>query len=73
MEALFEVETAHDSGTLYTLDWAAFSADGEKVRDEFEGNVIDLGTFRLQLSYLPQSNKNNPVQDPSTIPLALQT
>ncbi|KAI6040832.1 hypothetical protein EDC04DRAFT_2867379 [Pisolithus marmoratus] len=30
--------------TLYTSDWAAFLAAGEKVRDEFEGNVIDLGS-----------------------------
>ncbi|KAM6490542.1 hypothetical protein JOM56_013885 [Amanita muscaria] len=31
-------------GTLYTSDWAAFLAAEAKVRDEFEGNVVDLGS-----------------------------
>ena len=34
-----------EGGTHYTSDWAAFLAAEEKVRDEFEGNVIDLGVF----------------------------
>ena len=54
-----------EGGTLYTLDWAAFLAAGAKVRDEFEGNVVDLGTFWLILS--TSSNKNNLIQDPSTV------
>ncbi|KAG0695154.1 hypothetical protein DFH29DRAFT_880231 [Suillus ampliporus] len=28
--------------TLYTLDWAAFSAAEVKVSDKFEGNIVDL-------------------------------
>src|SRR6266702_8282647 len=44
-----------EGGTLYTSDWAAFLAAGAKVRDEFEGNVVDLGTFRLIL--LPRLTK----------------
>ncbi|KAH9963592.1 hypothetical protein BC827DRAFT_1281393 [Russula dissimulans] len=32
-----------EGGTLYTSDWAAFLAAEAKVRDEFEGNVVDLG------------------------------
>ncbi|KAF8322350.1 uncharacterized protein EI90DRAFT_2977716 [Cantharellus anzutake] len=31
-------------GTLYTSDWAAFLAAEAKVSDEFEGNVVDLGS-----------------------------
>ena len=34
-----------EGGTRYTSDWAAFLADEAKVRDEFEGNIVDLGTF----------------------------
>lgn len=33
-----------EGGTLYTSDWAAFLAAEAKVRDEFEGNVVDLGS-----------------------------
>ena len=32
---------------LYTSDWAAFVADESKIKDEFKGNVVDLGTFPL--------------------------
>jgi len=39
-----------EGSTLYTLDWAVFSAAGAKVSDEFKGNVIDFSTF--DLSYL---------------------
>jgi len=31
----------------YTSDWAVFLADEVKVKDEFEGNVVDLGVFQL--------------------------
>ena len=34
-----------EGGTLYTSDWAAFLAAEAKVKKEFEGNVVDLGTF----------------------------
>jgi len=60
-----------EGGTLYTSDWAAFLAAEAKVRDEFEGNVVDLGAFRLLLFI--SSNKNNLIQDPSTILKTLQT
>ncbi|KAF8550117.1 hypothetical protein OG21DRAFT_1551938 [Imleria badia] len=33
-----------EGGTLYTSDWAAFLAAEAKVKDEFEGNVVDLGS-----------------------------
>ncbi|KAJ3862325.1 hypothetical protein EV359DRAFT_83452 [Lentinula novae-zelandiae] len=33
-----------EGGTRYTSDWAAFVADEAKVQDEFEGNVVDLGS-----------------------------
>ena len=45
-----------EGGTLYTSDWAAFLAAEAKVKDEFEGNVVDLGAFRLIL-YLPRLMK----------------
>ncbi|THH05847.1 hypothetical protein EW145_g4506 [Phellinidium pouzarii] len=38
-----------EGGTLYTSDWAAFLAAEAKVKDEFEGNVLDLGS-----KYSPQ-------------------
>jgi hypothetical protein len=60
-----------EGGTLYTSDWASFLAAEAKVRDEFEGNVIDLGAFRLIL--FTSSNENNLIQDPSTILKTLQT
>jgi hypothetical protein len=34
-----------EGGTLYTSDWAAFLAAEAKVKNEFEGNVVDLGAF----------------------------
>jgi hypothetical protein len=39
--------TVDEGGTLYTSDWAAFLAAEAKVKDQFEGNVVDLGAFRL--------------------------
>jgi hypothetical protein len=60
-----------EDGALYTSDWAAFLAAEAKVRNEFEGNVVDLGAFRLIL--FTSSNENNLIQDPSTILKTLQT
>jgi hypothetical protein len=45
-----------EGGTLYTSNWAAFLAAEAKVKDEFEGNVVDLGAFR-SFSYLPRLTK----------------
>ena len=36
-----------EGGTKYTSDWGAFLVAEAKVRDQFEGNVVDLGAFRL--------------------------
>ena len=47
-----------EGSTLYTSDWAAFLAAEAKVRDEFEGNVVYLGAFRLIL--FTSSNENKP-------------
>ncbi|KAF8267671.1 hypothetical protein EI94DRAFT_1683645 [Lactarius quietus] len=33
-----------EGGTKYTSDWGAFVAAEAKVRDQFEGNVVDLGS-----------------------------
>ena len=54
-----------EGSILYTLDWAAFLATEVKVRDEFEGNIIDLGVF--QLIFFTSSNENYFIQDTSTI------
>ncbi len=32
-------------GTRFTLDWGTFLAAEAKVRDRFEGNVVDIGAF----------------------------
>ncbi|KAH9054792.1 hypothetical protein EDB87DRAFT_1767442 [Lactarius vividus] len=38
-----------EGGTLYTSDWAVFLADEAKVKDGFEGNIVDLGSkYSLQ-------------------------
>ncbi|KAG6329193.1 hypothetical protein ID866_9895 [Astraeus odoratus] len=36
--------TVDEGSTLYTSDWAAFLAAETKVKDHFEGNVVDLGS-----------------------------
>ncbi|KAJ7508426.1 hypothetical protein B0H11DRAFT_27704 [Mycena galericulata] len=41
--------TVDEGGTLYTSDWAAFLAAEAKVKPQFEGNVVDLGS-----KYSPQ-------------------
>ncbi|KAG6850417.1 hypothetical protein H0H93_013642 [Arthromyces matolae] len=33
-----------EGGTLFTSDWAVFSAAEEKIKDNFQGNVVDLGS-----------------------------
>ncbi|KAK7049630.1 hypothetical protein VNI00_005661 [Paramarasmius palmivorus] len=39
----------NQGGTSYTSDWAAFVAAEAKVKDQFEGNVVDLGSkYSLQ-------------------------
>ena len=45
-----------EGGTRYTSDWGAFLAAEAKVKGQFEGNVVDLGTFR-SFSYLPRITK----------------
>jgi hypothetical protein len=45
-----------EGGTRYTSDWGAFLATEAKVKDHFEGNVVDLGAFR-SFSYLPRLTK----------------
>ena len=52
---------------LYTSDWAAFLAAEAKVKNEFEGNVIDLGVFRLIFLIFTLSNENNLIQDLSIL------
>ena len=61
-----------EGGTLYTSDWAAFLAAEGKVKDEFEGNVVDLGTFRLIFLAFTSSNEINLIQDPSILLKTLQ-
>ena len=56
-----------EGGTLYTSHWAAFVAAEAKVRDEFEGNVVNLGAFRLIFLIFTLSNENNFIQDRSIL------
>ncbi|KAK2460790.1 hypothetical protein APHAL10511_007260 [Amanita phalloides] len=49
-----------EGGTLYTSDWAAFLATEAKVKGEFEGNVVDLGAFRLIFLVFTSSNEKKP-------------
>jgi hypothetical protein len=45
-----------EGGTRYTSDWGAFLVAEVKVKDCFEGNVVDLGAFR-SFSSLPRLTK----------------
>lgn len=56
-----------EGGTWYTSDWAAFLADEAKVKDEFEGNVIDLGALQPIILISTSSNENNLIQDLSIL------
>ena len=56
-----------EGGTLYTSDWAAFLAAEVKVKDEFEGNVVDFGAFRLIFLIFTSSDENNLIQDLSIL------
>ncbi len=57
-----------EGGTNFTLDWGAFLVDEAKVRDQFEGNVVDLGAFLLiSLLMVISSNDNNLIQDRSIL------
>ena len=56
-----------EGGTPYTSDWAAFLAAEAKVKDKFEGNVVDLAAFRLILLVSTSSNENNLIQDLSIL------
>jgi hypothetical protein len=47
-----------EGGTQYTSDWGAFLAAEAKVKDRFEGNVVDLGAFR-SFSYPPRLTKTS--------------
>ena len=42
-----------EGGTWYTSDWCAFLAAKARVKDSFEGNVVDIGVLR-SFSYLPR-------------------
>lgn len=67
-------DTAHELAVFFfqaedgirdTSDWAAFLAAEAKVKDQFEGNVVDLGAFRLFFLAFTSSNENNFIQGPS--------
>jgi hypothetical protein len=47
-----------EGGTRYTSDWGAFLATEAKVRDQFEGNVVDLGGCR-SFWYLPRLKRKH--------------
>ena len=36
-----------EGGTRYMSDWGVFLADEAKVRERFEGNVVDIGAFHF--------------------------
>jgi hypothetical protein len=59
--------TVDEGGTPYTSDWAAFLAAEAKVKDQFEGNVVDLGAFRLIFLAFTSSDENNLIQDLSIL------
>jgi hypothetical protein len=53
-----EAITVDEGGTQYTSDWAVFLAAEAKVKEQFEGNVVDLGAFRLILLAFTSPNEN---------------
>jgi hypothetical protein len=50
------IKVGVEGGTRYTSDLGAFLAAEAKVRDQFEGNVVDIGGFR-PFSFLPRLMK----------------
>lgn len=50
--------TVDEGGTRYTTDWAAFLVAEAKVKNSFEGNVVDLGVFRLMFLLSPPRTKS---------------
>jgi hypothetical protein len=49
-----------EGNTRYTADWGVFVAAEAKVKGAFEGNVVDLGAFRLIFLAYPSSDELNP-------------
>ena len=49
-----------ESNTRYTEDWGVFVAAEAKVKDAFEGNVVDPGAFRPIFLAYPSSDELNP-------------
>ncbi|KAG5649256.1 hypothetical protein H0H81_005076 [Sphagnurus paluster] len=61
-----------EGGTLHTSDWAAFLTAEAKVKDEFEGNVVDLGAFRPIFLVFTSSNENTLIQRLSRGPITFE-
>jgi hypothetical protein len=54
-----KITVDNEDGTRCTSDWGAFLAAEAKVKDQFEGNVVDLGAFRPIFLVFTSSNENN--------------
>ena len=46
-------------GSKYTKDVGTLELDGLRFRENFQGNVVDLGAFCLIFLIITSSNKNN--------------
>ncbi|KAH9973768.1 hypothetical protein BGW80DRAFT_1560210 [Lactifluus volemus] len=46
-----------EGDTPYTSDWAAFLTAEAKVRDEFEGNVVDLGAYLSRIHLVERKQR----------------
>ena len=57
--------------TQYTADWGVFLAAEAKVKNAFEGNVVDLGAFRFIFLAYPSSDEINPYLGSKFSPLEL--
>lgn len=65
-----------EGGTRYTEDWGAFEVDETKVKAEFEGTFVDLGTDispdKVTAMFYPQSNTRTAFKYPDARKLKIQ-
>jgi hypothetical protein len=54
-------------GDRYSKDIGTFEVDAGRFEAHFNGNVVDLGAFRLTFLIFTSSNENNLIQDPSLL------
>ncbi|KDR72788.1 hypothetical protein GALMADRAFT_228479 [Galerina marginata CBS 339.88] len=70
LQAFFKEISIDVDERHYTRDIGTFELDPQKFKDTFQGNVVDLGAFCLEIKYssheldtMSWRNNSNPIQD----------